>query len=206
MSTRAGPVYEVTLFVGRDDVAACDQWLDEHVRATRQTADVVACHVIVIADYDAGRAGRVCQYQLANDDVLDKFLEGTGDLIDSTVAARFGANGQVHARLLREDLAHDRPLSEQPVCLNCGSHLRGQYCGHCGQRSGSRLISLWELIRDAFGDLFELDSRLWRTVVPLLSRPGRLTHDYLQGWRARYMPPVSHVSGHKPDFLCGGVF
>jgi hypothetical protein len=67
--------------------------------------------------------------------------------------------------------------------------MRGQYCGQCGQRGTSRLISLWELVRDAFGDIFELDSRLWQTLVPLLIRPGLLTYDYLQGRRARYMPP-----------------
>jgi hypothetical protein len=44
-------------------------------------------------------------------------------------------------------------------------------------------------MRDAFGDLFELDSRLWRTLVPLLIRPGELTKNYLEGQRARYMPP-----------------
>ena len=81
------------------------------------------------------------------------------------------------------------PAGEMPECLNCGTHLRGQYCGNCGQRGRSRLISLWELVRDAFGDLFELDSRLWKTLVPLLAKPGMLTHDYLQGRRARYMPP-----------------
>ena len=74
-------------------------------------------------------------------------------------------------------------------CLNCGNRLTGQYCGHCGQRSRSRLISLWELVRDGFGDLLDIDSRLWRTMIPLLIRPGRLTIDYLQGRRARYMPP-----------------
>jgi len=37
--------------------------------------------------------------------------------------------------------------------------------------------------------LLELDSRLWQTLVPLMNRPGQLTHDYLQGRRARYMPP-----------------
>lgn len=74
-------------------------------------------------------------------------------------------------------------------CLNCGAQLAGQYCGQCGQRATTRLISLWELTRDAFGDLFELDSRLWRTLFPLLARPGRLTSDYLQGRRMRYMPP-----------------
>lgn len=46
-----------------------------------------------------------------------------------------------------------------------------------------------ELLRDAFGDMFELDSRLWRTLLPLLAKPGQLTQDYLEGRRARYMPP-----------------
>src|SRR5210317_2494796 len=80
-------------------------------------------------------------------------------------------------------------LPEHPNCLNCGTELLGQYCGRCGQRARSRLISLWELLSDAFGDLLELDSRLWRTLIPLLIRPGQLTRDYLEGRRARYMPP-----------------
>lgn len=83
----------------------------------------------------------------------------------------------------------DAQLPEHPNCLNCGTELRGQYCGSCGQRARNRLISLWELLSDAFGDLLELDSRLWRTLIPLLIRPGQLTRDYLEGRRARYMPP-----------------
>ncbi len=83
----------------------------------------------------------------------------------------------------------ETPKDTPQACLNCGAPLAGQYCGQCGQRATSRLISLFELLRDAFGDLFELDSRLWRTLVPLLVRPGRLTREYLQGRRARYMPP-----------------
>jgi hypothetical protein len=82
----------------------------------------------------------------------------------------------------------DNP-GEPRHCLNCGAALGGQYCGQCGQRARSRLISLWELVSDAFGDLFELDSRLWRTLVPMLIRPGLLTRDYLEGRRARFMPP-----------------
>jgi len=37
--------------------------------------------------------------------------------------------------------------------------------------------------------LLELDSRVWRTLIPLITRPGKLTRDYLEGRRARYMPP-----------------
>jgi hypothetical protein len=33
------------------------------------------------------------------------------------------------------------------------------------------------------------DSRLWRTVAPLLFRPGFLTQQFLQGRRASYLPP-----------------
>lgn len=80
-------------------------------------------------------------------------------------------------------------FGESHNCLNCGTPLSSQYCGTCGQRASSRIISLWELLRDAFGDLFELDSRLWRTLTPLVIRPGLLTRDYLRGRRARYMPP-----------------
>jgi len=78
---------------------------------------------------------------------------------------------------------------DSPNCPNCGAHLTGQYCGQCGQRAVGRFISIWQLLRDAFGDLLELDSRLWRTMIPLLIRPGLLTKDYLEGRRARYMPP-----------------
>lgn len=82
--------------------------------------------------------------------------------------------------------SEERPAEH---CLNCKATLSGQYCSRCGQRARSRLISVWELVRDAFGDLFELDSRLWQTLVPLLVRPGRLTREYLMGRRARFMPP-----------------
>ena len=92
-------------------------------------------------------------------------------------------------RVLREDQSRDSQSDESPDCRNCGTRLLGQYCGNCGQRSRSRLISLWELISDAFGDLLEIDSRLWQTLVQLMLKPGQLTHDYLQGRRARYMPP-----------------
>lgn len=48
---------------------------------------------------------------------------------------------------------------------------------------------MWELTRDMVGDIADLDSRIWRSLIPLLLKPGHLTADYLQGRRARYMPP-----------------
>ncbi len=189
MPTRSGSVYEVSFAVDesvRDDF---DNWLGEHVSEIGHVAGIADCNSFPIADRDDGRSGCVCLYVFDNDDALDNFLGGVGTDIPSDVMSRFGGLVTAAARILREDSALDLPPAESPDCLNCGTQLKGQYCRNCGQRSRSRLISLWELISDAFGDLFEIDSRLWQTLVPLMIRPGRLTHDYLQGRRARYMPP-----------------
>jgi hypothetical protein len=189
MSKRSGPIYEVTLFVDRDVVTECDQWLEEHVRDSMRIASIADCYVFSIASDDPSQVGRVCQHVLAADDAVDDYLDADGGHIETDIATTFGDSVQFQDRVLREDDTHDVPSGETPHCLNCGTHLRGQYCGSCGQRSRSRLIKLWQLISEAFGDLFELDSRLWHTIVPLVTRPGKLTYDYLQGRRARYMPP-----------------
>ncbi len=189
MPDRLGPIYEVILFVDRDIAADCDLWLEEHVRESLRVASIVDCNVFSVSPDDSGRVGRVCQHLLDTEEDVDEFLDSFAAQVETTIASQFGAKAEFTDRVLREDDTHDIPSDESPNCLNCGSHLRGQYCGTCGQRSRSRLIKLWQLISEAFGDLFELDSRLWQTVVPLVMRPGRLTHDYLQGRRARYMPP-----------------
>ena len=40
------------------------------------------------------------------------------------------------------------------------------------------------------GDFCAWDSRIWRTLLPLIFRPGFLTAEYMAGRRARYVPPL----------------
>ncbi len=187
MTISHGPIYETTFFVDADRAAEFDEWLDEHARNALVIPEVTECRVFPIPDDEEGRHGRLCQYTLSDDEVAERFLEGYGTDVEAEAETRFQV--LFSSRLLREDPTIDVAPGENPDCLNCGTRLRGQYCGNCGQRARSRLISLWELVTDAFGDLFELDSRLWKTIVPLLFRPGKLTHEYLAGKRARFMPP-----------------
>jgi hypothetical protein len=189
MPARSGPIYESRVFVEPELLGDYEAWIGQQLERVRQTADVVAIAAFSIAADAAGRPGRVCQFTLADDEALERFVDGLATDIEAEALDRFGDAVSWEERILREDAFRELPAGEMPECLNCGAHLRGQYCGNCGQRARSRLISLWELISDAFGDLFELDSRLWQTLVPLMIRPGQLTHDYLQGRRARYMPP-----------------
>ncbi len=189
MTVRSGPIYESRVFVEPEAVRNYDAWFEDRVLQAGHDAGVVDIVCFSIGSDDRGRAGRVCQFTLEDDAALERFVDKGATDIEAEALERFGERISWQERILREDRFRELPAGEMPECLNCGAHLRGQYCGNCGQRGSSRLISLWELIRDAFGDLFELDSRLWRTLVPLTIRPGRLTHDYLQGRRARYMPP-----------------
>lgn len=187
VNERHGPVYEICFFVAPEAAADFDAWLEQKARAASAVAGVSDFRVF--AGGGAARLQRTCQYLFADDAALDDFLDADGGTIVADAAAAFGTDVDSQSRILREDRQSDVGAPAQADCLNCGTRLRGQYCGHCGQRSRSRLISLWELVSDAFGDLFEIDSRLWKTLIPLVLRPGSLTHDYLQGRRARFMPP-----------------
>jgi hypothetical protein len=189
MAARTGPIYENRVFVEPESLGDYEAWVGEQAGRARQSAGVVSVDRFEIGPDEQGWPGRAVQFAVQNDEALEGFVDGFATEFEAAALERFGERISWSERILREDEFRELPAGEMPECLNCGTHLRGQYCGHCGQRARSRLISLWELIRDAFGDLFELDSRLWQTLVPLMIRPGKLTHDYLQGRRARYMPP-----------------
>jgi Protein of unknown function (DUF3667) len=77
------------------------------------------------------------------------------------------------------------------LCANCGAPLAGPYCSQCGQRHHHQPIHHFgHFIREATEDLTHADSRLWQTLLALLFRPGFLTREFLEGRRARYLPPV----------------
>ncbi len=74
-------------------------------------------------------------------------------------------------------------------CRNCGTIVAERYCTRCGQLASNFHRPFFSLIMSSLADTFALDSRLWRTVPMLLFRPGRVTRNYLDGKRARYVPP-----------------
>jgi hypothetical protein len=73
--------------------------------------------------------------------------------------------------------------------MNCGAALAGEYCAACGQRHEAHVHTLGHFLGEAFESITHADSRLWRTLGYLLVKPGRLTREFLDGRRARYLPP-----------------
>ena len=85
-----------------------------------------------------------------------------------------------------------KPHQEPGPCLNCGTFLSQDdlFCSHCGQKRLSREdMSFKHLIGESFMDYFHFDSKFFRTILPLLYKPGWLTLEYMKGRRKSFVEP-----------------
>lgn len=79
------------------------------------------------------------------------------------------------------------------ACRNCGTALpvpRPNYCGHCGQETNLKPPTLLEFAQQFGGSYISMEGALWRTLLLLLFFPGRLTREYFQGRKRRYVLPL----------------
>lgn len=84
------------------------------------------------------------------------------------------------------------PESTPASCANCGAVLAGNWCHACGQRRVRREDRRFGHLLGQFVEaMTSLDSRFWLSLRTLLLAPGRLSRDYLEGRRQRYMAPVT---------------
>ena len=75
------------------------------------------------------------------------------------------------------------------ICKNCETEFIGNYCPNCGQ-SKNELDKPFKFVAyDFMGTLFAFDSRFFHTLLTILTKPGKLSADFIEGRRARYMPP-----------------
>ena len=177
-------VLEFTLHDG--DAAALEQWLGPKLEALVQHPAFGDASIFGEEDASPESAAqRVVHLDVHDGEALSTWLRDDADELRADLANAWG--GSVDLRI--RTLTAGGDTHDAPRCLNCEAILTGQYCWRCGQRARERLITVHELLRGLVVDAFTVDSRLWRTVVPLLFRPGYLTADYLAGRRVRYLPP-----------------
>jgi hypothetical protein len=74
-------------------------------------------------------------------------------------------------------------------CPNCAAQLHGPYCSVCGQHQVDLDRPLRELVGEGLSTFFAFDTRIGRTLWPLIRSPGFLTREFLDGRRARYVHP-----------------
>ena len=81
-------------------------------------------------------------------------------------------------------------MSSARRCENCGEPLYGEFCSACGQPLKGLVRHFSSVIGDFFDTAFNIDSRVLRTIGPLLFKPGLLSLEYFAGRRVRYVTPM----------------
>ena len=75
------------------------------------------------------------------------------------------------------------------MCANCGAAKQGAYCAVCGQNDRNYRRNVFPVVAEALAETFETDSRLFRTLGVLFTRPGFLSKEFTENRRARYLSP-----------------
>ena len=76
-------------------------------------------------------------------------------------------------------------------CLNCKQPLSGQdnFCSNCGQVNDLQPLSVKQFFSEFFSGFFSFDSRFFRTFIPLVFKPGKVSKSYIEGKRMQYANP-----------------
>lgn len=75
------------------------------------------------------------------------------------------------------------------TCLNCSQESEAKYCPACGQSMDVKISTVWHFISETLDVIYNFDSKVWQSILPLIFKPGKLTNEYIAGRRVRYLPP-----------------
>lgn len=99
----------------------------------------------------------------------------TGGLVAGAIEKPTGKAGEVHAH---------------GVCSDCGAPTSGNFCANCGQPTHVHR-TLLHLGEELLHGVMHFDARIWRTLPLLWLNPGRLTREWVEGKRSRYVSPLA---------------
>ncbi len=76
------------------------------------------------------------------------------------------------------------------VCSDCGAETSGNFCANCGQPTHVHR-TLLHLGEELLHGVMHFDARIWRTLPLLWLNPGKLTREWIEGKRTRYVSPLA---------------
>ena len=87
---------------------------------------------------------------------------------------------------------HQNGLKDGIYCPNCDNEQlpENHFCHHCGQKHTDIKRPFWSFFKEFLDTNFNFDSKILRTIVPFLFKPGYLTRLYVEGKRTQYFPPL----------------
>lgn len=78
------------------------------------------------------------------------------------------------------------------ICHNCHTilSLENNFCPHCGQENHDLKVPIGHLAFEVFEGFTHFDTKFYNTMRAIFLSPGKITKDFLEGRRGRYVPPV----------------
>lgn len=78
------------------------------------------------------------------------------------------------------------------ICHNCHTILSAEnnFCPHCGQENHDLKVPIGHLAFEVFEGFTHFDTKFYNTMRAIFLSPGKITKDFLEGRRGRYVPPV----------------
>ena len=76
-------------------------------------------------------------------------------------------------------------------CLNCGYPFTREekFCPECGQKNKGSKLTFKSFLKEVFNGFISWDAKFWKTIIPLIISPGKVSKDYISGKRIRYANP-----------------
>ena len=100
--------------------------------------------------------------------------------------------------LIQQILTQSSALSNQ-VCKHCGTPGTGNYCNNCGQSFQLKRITVAGIIHEIFHLFTHFDKGFVYTFKKLVTNPGIMQKEYLEGHRIKHQKPFSMF------FICATV-
>jgi hypothetical protein len=193
----AGSVaYEAELEIAPTRLHDVEAWLPGHVAEILQLPGFQSVESFKLGETADGWIRRKNVYRVASREDLEHYLEHVAPQMSARLKASFGDSVRATRRMLvPAPLSQALPATLAGTatgvrCMNCQTPLMSTFCHHCGQRHEPHIHSLAHFARETTENLTHADSRLWRTLWALIAKPGALTREFIDGRRARYLPPV----------------
>ena len=78
------------------------------------------------------------------------------------------------------------------TCANCTAILIGAHCHECGQKKiNPNELSIKRFVARTIGDITDIESsKIVKTLIAIIARPGVLAMEYLAGRRGNYIGPI----------------
>ncbi|KOY86685.1 hypothetical protein AD998_11500 [bacterium 336/3] len=92
-------------------------------------------------------------------------------------------------------------------CPNCGTeqYTDSSHCHKCGQKHLDIRKSAWSFFKDFLDTNFNFDSKVFKTGLYLIFRPGYLTRAFIEGKRSAFLPPIRLYIFFSVFFFAGLV-